>query len=62
MWWARRAMNPHTFAIFESVVLSVGDFDRQLFTYYVDGLRGERALLTVDERLVLDRLIILSEG
>jgi pSer/pThr/pTyr-binding forkhead associated (FHA) protein len=59
---ARRAMNPHTFAIFESVVSSVGDFDRQLFTYYVDGLRGERALLTVDERQVLDRLIVLSEN
>lgn len=59
---ARRAMNPLTFATFESVVLSVGDFDRQLFTYYVDGLRGERALLTVDERLVLDRLIVLSES
>ncbi|MES1186025.1 MAG: FHA domain-containing protein [Myxococcales bacterium] len=59
---ARRAMNPETFNTFESVVLSVGDFDRQLFTYYVDGLRGERALLTVDERLVLDRLIVLSEG
>jgi pSer/pThr/pTyr-binding forkhead associated (FHA) protein len=58
---ARRAMNPETFTTFESVVLSVGDFDRQLFTYYVDGLRGERALLTVDERLVLDRLIALSE-
>jgi pSer/pThr/pTyr-binding forkhead associated (FHA) protein len=58
---ARRAMNPETFAMFESVVLSVGDFDRQLFTYYVDGLRGERGLLTVDERQVLDRLIILSE-
>jgi hypothetical protein len=59
---ARRAMNPETFNTFESVVLSVGDFDRQLFTYYVDGLRGERALLTVDERLVLDRLIVLSES
>jgi len=58
---ARRAMNPETFTMFESVVLSVGDFDRQLFTYYVDGLRGERGLLTVDERQVLDRLIILSE-
>jgi hypothetical protein len=59
---ARRAMHPDTFTMFESVVLSVGDFDRQLFTYYVDGLRGERGLLTVDERQVLDRLIILSES
>jgi len=48
--------------MFESVVLSVGDFDRQLFTYYVDGLRGERGLLTVEERQVLDRLILLSEN
>jgi len=59
---ARRAMNPETFATFESVALSVGDFDRQLFTYYVDGLRGERGLLTSDERQVLERLITLSES
>jgi hypothetical protein len=43
-------------------VLSVGDFDRQLFTYYVDGLRGERGLLTAEERLVLERLVKLSES
>ncbi len=59
---ARRAMHPDTFTTFESVVLSLGDFDRQLFTYYVDGLRGERGLLTVDERLVLDHLIVLSDN
>jgi hypothetical protein len=59
---ARRAMHPDTFTVFENAVLSVGDFDRQLFTYYVDGLRGERALLTVDERRVLDQLIVLSES
>jgi len=59
---ARRAMSPDTFATFESVVLSVGSFDRQLFTYYVDGLRGERALLTAEELLVLERLIALSES
>jgi len=59
---ARRAMNPETASTFESVVLSLGDFDRQLFTYYVDGLRGERGLLTPEERTVLDRLIILSES
>jgi pSer/pThr/pTyr-binding forkhead associated (FHA) protein len=58
---ARRAMHPDTFATFESVVLSLGDFDRQLFTYYVDGLRGERALLASEERSVLDRLIALAE-
>jgi hypothetical protein len=58
---ARRAMHLATFTTFESVVLSLGDFDRQLFTYYVDGLRGERALLTSEERTVLDRLIALSE-
>ena len=59
---ARRAMNAETAGTFESVALSVGDFDRQLFTYYVDGLRGERGLLTTDERTVLDRLIVLSES
>jgi hypothetical protein len=59
---ARRAMRSETFANFESVVLSVGDLDRQLFVYYVDGLRGERALLTEDERGVLERMIALSEG
>jgi hypothetical protein len=59
---ARRAMKPETFAMFESVVLSVGDFDRQLFTYYVDGLRGERGLLTAEERQVLERLVALSES
>jgi pSer/pThr/pTyr-binding forkhead associated (FHA) protein len=59
---ARRAMSPSTFTDFESVVLSVGDLDRQLFAYYIDGLRDERALLTGEERLVLERLIQLSEG
>jgi hypothetical protein len=59
---ARRAMSPATFTDFESVVLSVGEFDRQLFAYYIDGLRDERALLTGEERLVLERLIQLSEG
>jgi hypothetical protein len=59
---ARRAMNAATFTAFESVVLSVGDFDRQLFTYYVDGLRGERGLLSAEERLVLERSITLSES
>lgn len=59
---ARRAMSPITFADFESVVLSVGEFDRQLFAYYIDGLRDERELLTGEEQLVLERLIQLSEG
>jgi hypothetical protein len=58
---ARRAMRPETLTLFESVVLSIGDHDRQLFTYFVDGLRGERAMLTPEERLVLERLITLSE-
>lgn len=58
---ARRVMHAETFTGFESVVLSIGDFDRQLFTYYVDGLRGERGLLTADERQVLERLISLAE-
>lgn len=58
---ARRAMNEETFARFESAALSVGDFDRQLFTYFVDGLRGERALLTEGERSVLDRLLTFAE-
>jgi hypothetical protein len=59
---ARRAMAQQTFDIFESVVLSVGDFDRQLFTYYVDGLRGERGLLTDGERSVLERMLGLYES
>jgi len=59
---ARRAMNQETAAAFESVMLSLGDFDRQLYTYYVDGLRGERGLLTPEERIVLDRLIVLGES
>ena len=59
---SRRAMHPDTFTMFESAVLSHGELDRQLFTYYVDGLRGERGLLTVEECHVLDRLIILSEN
>lgn len=57
---ARRAMSPETFTMFESVLLSIGDHDRQLLTYYLDGLRGERALLSAEERLVLERLIDLS--
>lgn len=59
---ARRAMRAETFTNFESVLLSIGDSDRQLLVYYIDGLRGERALLTEDERAVLDRLIALSES
>lgn len=59
---ARRAMSPATFSLFESVVLSIGDFDRQLFTYYVDGMRDERELLSGEERLVLERLIQLVES
>jgi pSer/pThr/pTyr-binding forkhead associated (FHA) protein len=59
---ARRAMSPATFTDFESVALSVGEFDRQLFAYYIDGLRDEQALLTGEEQLVLERLIQLSEA
>jgi hypothetical protein len=57
---ARRAMSAETLTQFESVMLSMGDFDRQLLTYYIDGLRGERALLSAEERLVLERLISLT--
>jgi pSer/pThr/pTyr-binding forkhead associated (FHA) protein len=57
---ARRAMSPQTFPMFESVMLSIGDFDRQLLTYYLDGLRGERALLSPDENRVLEGLIALA--
>lgn len=59
---ARRVMRNDTFAMFESVVLSLGDQDRQLFGYYVDGLRGERALLSADDLEVLEKLIALSEA
>jgi predicted component of type VI protein secretion system len=59
---ARRTMHPETFASFESVVLSLGDMDRQLFVYYVDGLRGERGLMSAEDGQVLDRLIKLAES
>ncbi len=58
---ARRTMQIDTYAGFESVVLSLGDLDRQLFAYYVDGLRGERGLMSAEDRQVLDRLIKLTE-
>jgi pSer/pThr/pTyr-binding forkhead associated (FHA) protein len=58
---ARRAMSAATFSDFENVALSVGDFDRQLFGYYVDSLRDERALLTSEEQRVLERLMRLVE-
>jgi pSer/pThr/pTyr-binding forkhead associated (FHA) protein len=59
---ARRLMSPATFTLFESVVLSIGDFDRQLFAYYVEGMRDESALLNGEERLVLERLALLGES
>lgn len=59
---ARRIMHGDICQLFESVALSVGDFDRSLFRYYVDGLRDEQTLLTGDEVLTLDRLIRLSES
>lgn len=59
---ARRAMSPTTFSSFESVVLSIGDFDRQLLRYYVDGVRAEQSLLTAEEHTVLERLFRLIEG
>jgi hypothetical protein len=59
---ARRAMSPTTFGSFESVVLSIGDFDRQLLKYYVDGVRAEQSLLTAEERVVLERLFQLIES
>lgn len=58
---ARRTMNAATCASFESVLLSLGDCDRQLFNYYVDGLRGERGLMSSADRDVLARLIQLTE-
>ena len=57
---ARRPMSPETFTMFESVLLSIGECDRPLLTYYLDGLRGERALLSPEERLVLERLLQLA--
>ncbi len=59
---ARRIMHGDVCQLFESVALSVGDFDRQLFRYYVDGLREEQSLLTGDEIVTLDRLIRLTEA
>jgi hypothetical protein len=58
---ARRAMSAPTFSDFENVALSLGHFDRQLFGYYVDSLRDERALLTTEEQRVLERLSRLTE-
>jgi predicted component of type VI protein secretion system len=58
---ARRAMSAATFSDFENVALSLGHFDRQLFGYYVDSLRDERALLTTEEQRVLERLSRLTE-
>jgi hypothetical protein len=59
---ARRIMHGDVCQVFESVALSVGDFDRSLFRYYVDALRQDQGLLTGDELLTLDRLIRLSEA
>jgi pSer/pThr/pTyr-binding forkhead associated (FHA) protein len=59
---ARRLMSPATLTLFESVVLSIGDFDRQLFAYYIEGMRDESALLNGEERLVLERLALLGDG
>jgi hypothetical protein len=59
---ARRVMALDTFTTFESVVLSLGDHDRQLFSYYVDGLRGERGLLSSADLEVLEKLVGLSEA
>lgn len=58
---ARRTMSAATCDTFESVLVSLGEFDRQLFNYYVDGLRGERGLMSGDDRDVLARLIQLAE-
>ena len=40
----------------------LGDLDRQLFAYYVEGMRDESALLNGEERLVLERLALLADG
>jgi FHA domain len=58
---ARRMMHPETLSAFESATLSMGTFDRELFRYYVEGLRDEQALLTGDELVTLDRLLRLTE-
>jgi FHA domain len=58
---ARRVMHPETLVVFESVLLSLGDVDKQLFVYYVDGLRGERSFMSAEDCGVLDRLIVLAE-
>jgi len=58
----RRAMGAETFKRFESAVAAIGDFDRELFRYYVEGLRHDRSLLTEDEQRVLDRALALAGG
>lgn len=58
---AHLVMNSDTLESFESVVLSIGDFDRQLFGYYVDGLVAEQSRLTDPEQRVVRRLQALAK-
>lgn len=59
---ARRAMSSTVFADFESAALSLGDFDRQLFNYYVESLLDQGALLTPDEQAIVERMGRLSHA
>jgi len=56
--------SPHLHGVRErcSAALSLGDFDRQLFSYYIASLRDEGARLSSEERLVLERASLLCKA
>lgn len=59
---ARLVMSAVTLASFEDVTSKLEDFDRMLLGYYVDGLRGRGATLSLDERKRVERLATLAKG
>lgn len=59
---ARLVMSPVTLAAFEDVASKLSDFDRMLLGYYVEGLRGRGAMLSLDEHKRVERLELLAKG
>jgi pSer/pThr/pTyr-binding forkhead associated (FHA) protein len=59
---ARLVMSAVTLASFEDVTGKLEDFDHMLLGYYVDGLRGRGATLSLDERKRVERLATLAKG
>lgn len=59
---ARLVMSAVTLAAFDGVTGMLGDFDRMLLSYYVDGLRDRGASLSLDERKRVERLAELAKG